>query len=122
MTLHSPGAAFRKAVKEESPLQVVGAINANHALLAKRAGCQRTITLVNSTNYAPLIGSLGIDAVVSPRATTLSNILQHVRRGGQYAQIGLFVFHNTAGDRKFLISMLEHMPNPLAEYYLSVVD
>jgi methylisocitrate lyase len=35
---YSAGAAFRKAVQEESPLQVVGAINANHALLAKRAG------------------------------------------------------------------------------------
>jgi trk system potassium uptake protein TrkA len=56
-------------------------VNILASLLAKRAGCQRTITLVNSTNYAPLIGSLGIDAVVSPRATTVSNILQHVRRG-----------------------------------------
>jgi hypothetical protein len=39
-----------------------------------------------------------------------------------YAQVGLFVFHNTAGDRKFLISRLENMPNRLAEYYLSVVE
>jgi methylisocitrate lyase len=38
MSHYSAGAAFRKAVQEESPLQVVGAINANHALLAKRAG------------------------------------------------------------------------------------
>jgi outer membrane receptor protein involved in Fe transport len=38
MALHSAGAAFRQAVQEESPLQVIGAINANHALLAKRAG------------------------------------------------------------------------------------
>ncbi|MEY4101094.1 MAG: hypothetical protein RLZZ567_337, partial [Actinomycetota bacterium] len=30
--------SFKEAVKEEHPLQVVGAINANHALLAKRAG------------------------------------------------------------------------------------
>ncbi|HEX8405823.1 MAG TPA: methylisocitrate lyase, partial [Duganella sp.] len=36
MSQYSAGAAFRKAVQEESPLQVVGAINANHALLAKR--------------------------------------------------------------------------------------
>jgi trk system potassium uptake protein TrkA len=56
-------------------------VNILASLLAKRAGCQRTITLVNSTNYAPLIGSLGIDDDVSPRATTVSNILQHVRRG-----------------------------------------
>ena len=34
----SAGAKFRAAVAAEKPLQVVGAINANHALLAKRAG------------------------------------------------------------------------------------
>ncbi len=34
----SAGAAFRAALAAESPLQVIGAINANHALLAKRAG------------------------------------------------------------------------------------
>ncbi|MBI3113060.1 MAG: Trk system potassium transport protein TrkA, partial [Rhodospirillales bacterium] len=31
--------------------------------------------------YEPLIGSLGIDVVVSPRNITVSSILQHVRRG-----------------------------------------
>jgi methylisocitrate lyase len=34
----SPGARLRAAVQEEHPLQVVGAINANHALMAARAG------------------------------------------------------------------------------------
>jgi methylisocitrate lyase len=34
----TPGQRFRDAVASEHPLQVVGAINANHALLAKRAG------------------------------------------------------------------------------------
>jgi methylisocitrate lyase len=34
----SPGARFRAALVAEKPLQVIGAINANHALLAKRAG------------------------------------------------------------------------------------
>ncbi|MGD7278540.1 methylisocitrate lyase, partial [Ralstonia pseudosolanacearum] len=29
----SPGARFRQALADESPLQIVGAINANHALL-----------------------------------------------------------------------------------------
>ena len=39
------------------------------------------MTLINKTSYAPLVGPLGIDAVVSPRAITVSTILQHVRRG-----------------------------------------
>ncbi|WP_394823865.1 methylisocitrate lyase [Pendulispora albinea] len=34
----TPGARFRAAVTQETPLQVVGTINANHALLARRAG------------------------------------------------------------------------------------
>jgi trk system potassium uptake protein TrkA len=51
------------------------------SLLAKRAGCQRAVTLVNKSSYSPLVGSLGIDVVVSPRAITVSTILQHVRRG-----------------------------------------
>ncbi|HWT16389.1 MAG TPA: methylisocitrate lyase [Patescibacteria group bacterium] len=36
--MKSAGAAFRAALAAEKPLQVIGAINANHALLAKRAG------------------------------------------------------------------------------------
>src|SRR6187200_3284439 len=38
MSQLSAGAKFRQAVQEEHPLQVIGAINANHALLARRAG------------------------------------------------------------------------------------
>ena len=56
-------------------------INILASLLAKRFGCERSITLINKTTYTPLMGSLGIDAVVSPRGITVSTILQHVRRG-----------------------------------------
>ncbi|HZH27018.1 MAG TPA: Trk system potassium transporter TrkA [Azospirillaceae bacterium] len=51
------------------------------SLLAKRHGCQRAITLINKATYSPLVATLGIDAVVSPKAITVSTILQHVRRG-----------------------------------------
>src|SRR5690606_26174040 len=34
----TPGARFRQALRDEQPLQVMGTINANHALLARRAG------------------------------------------------------------------------------------
>jgi trk system potassium uptake protein TrkA len=56
-------------------------VNILASLLAKRYGAQRSITLINNATYAPLMGSLGIDAVVSPRGITVSTILQHVRRG-----------------------------------------
>jgi len=51
------------------------------SLLAKRYGCRRAVTLINKSAYEPLISTLGIDAVVSPRNITVSSILQHVRRG-----------------------------------------
>lgn len=51
------------------------------ALLAKQAGCKRTISLINKDIYAGLVLQYGIDAVVNPRSITVSTILQHVRRG-----------------------------------------
>lgn len=44
MSLHSPGKAFRAALTKENPLQIVGTINANHALLAQRAGYRQFIS------------------------------------------------------------------------------
>lgn len=49
------------------------------SVLAKREGCARAITLVNKASYEPLLPTLGIDAVVTPNATTISSILRHVR-------------------------------------------
>lgn len=51
------------------------------SLLSRQAGCRRVITLVNKPTYNALIGTLGLGAIVSPRATTVSTIMQYVRRG-----------------------------------------
>jgi trk system potassium uptake protein len=56
-------------------------VNILAGLLAKRYGCERAVALINASTYTPLMGSLGIDVVVSPRAITVSTILQHIRRG-----------------------------------------
>lgn len=56
-------------------------VNILSSLLAKRMGAAWAITLVNSVSYGPLVGNLGIDVVVNPRGSTVSTILQHVRRG-----------------------------------------
>ena len=66
MTITSAGAAFRAAVAAEKPLQVVGAINANHALLAKRAGF-RAIYLSGGGVAA---GSLGLPDLGITTSTT----------------------------------------------------
>ncbi|MGF1640315.1 MAG: Trk system potassium transporter TrkA [Rhodospirillales bacterium] len=55
------------------------------SLLAKRHGAKRAITLLNKSTYEPLITTLGIDVIVSPRSITASTILQHVRRGHIYS-------------------------------------
>lgn len=51
------------------------------SLLAKQYGCQRVMTLVNNNAYSPLVGPLGVDAMISPRSTIAANVTQHVRRG-----------------------------------------
>src|SRR4051795_207656 len=84
MTQFSAGAAFRKAVKEESPLQVVGAINANHALLAKRAG-YRAIYLSGGGVAA---GSLGLPDL---GINTLEDVLVDVRRITDVCDLPLMV-------------------------------
>ncbi|MBW7892760.1 MAG: methylisocitrate lyase [Chitinophagaceae bacterium] len=71
--LHSPGALFRKALEEESPLQIVGAINANHALLAVQEGF-RAIYLSGGGVAA---GSLGIPDL---GITTLDDVLTDIYR------------------------------------------
>jgi len=55
------------------------------ALLAKRYGARRVMTLINKNTYNALTAPLGIDVVISPRSITVSNILQHVRRGRIHA-------------------------------------
>lgn len=56
-------------------------VNVLASVLAKRAGCKRTIALINNPNYRQLTRSLNIDVSIDPRATTVSRILEHIRRG-----------------------------------------
>jgi len=49
--------------------------------LAKKVGVKRTMALVNDTELAGLRKELSIDAVIDPRALTVSEILKKVRRG-----------------------------------------
>ena len=88
MTNSSAGAAFRKALAEESPLQIVGAINANHALLAQRAG-YRAIYLSGGGVAA---GSMGIPDL---GITTLEDVLTDVRRITNVCPLPLLVDADT---------------------------
>ena len=82
--IQSPGALFRRAVHEESPLQVVGAINANHALLAKRAGFKA----IYLSGGGVAAGSLGLpDLGIS----NLDDVLTDVRRITDVCDLPLLV-------------------------------
>ena len=84
MAQHSPGAVLRQAIAEESPLQIPGAINANHALLAQRAGF-RAIYLSGGGVAA---GSLGLpDLGIS----TLDDVATDVRRITDVCDLPLLV-------------------------------
>ena len=92
------GAKLRKALSEESPLQIVGTINANHALLAKRAG-YKAIYLSGGGVAA---GSLGIPDL---GITTLEDVLVDVRRITAVCDLPLLVDADTGfGTSAFNIS------------------
>ena len=51
------------------------------AVLAKKLGASNTITLINQVSMQDMQNELGIDMIIDPRASTISSILRHVRRG-----------------------------------------
>ena len=51
------------------------------SLIAKKQGCQRVLTLIGNDIYTDLISSLDIDVQVSPKAATVSKIMQFIRKG-----------------------------------------
>lgn len=80
----SAGAKFRAAMKEEQPLQVIGAINAYHARLAERSG-YKAIYLSGGGVAA---GSLGLpDLGIS----NLDDVLTDVRRITDVCSLPLLV-------------------------------
>ncbi|KJV26377.1 methylisocitrate lyase [Luteibacter yeojuensis] len=80
----SAGSRFRAALAAEKPLQVIGAINANHALLAQRAGF-RAIYLSGGGVAA---GSLGLPDL---GINTLDDVLTDVRRITDVCDLPLMV-------------------------------
>ena len=84
MALSSPGARFRQALQEESPLQVIGAINANHALLAQRAGFKA----IYLSGGGVAAGSLGLPDL---GINTMEDVLIDTRRITDVCDLPLLV-------------------------------
>ncbi|MCO8165555.1 methylisocitrate lyase [Pseudomonas sp. 21LCFQ02] len=84
----SPGQRLRDAVASEQPLQVVGTINANHALLAQRAGFKA----IYLSGGGVAAGSLGLpDLGISG----LEDVLIDVRRITDVCDLPLLVDADT---------------------------
>ncbi len=56
-------------------------VNLMAALMAKRLGVPRTVSLVHRPDYLDIYRNLGIDVALSPRLAASDHILRHVRRG-----------------------------------------
>ncbi len=51
------------------------------AMLAKRLGARKVLSLINRPSYAALVEAGTIDIAISPQQITLGSLLAHVRRG-----------------------------------------
>ena len=59
------------------------------SLLAKRMGAKKSITKISKFSYFPLMKTIGIEQVVSPRLSAINTILQHIRRGKVLSAIAI---------------------------------
>ena len=84
MSSLTAGQRFRQALKEESPLQTVGAINANHALLAQQAGFKA----IYVSGGGVAAGSLGVPDL---GITGLEDVLIDARRITDICDLPLLV-------------------------------
>ncbi len=60
------------------------------SLLTKNLGIENTITRIGKSSYYPLLNSIGIDKVISPRLSAVSSILQNIRKGKVLSDISIF--------------------------------
>jgi len=56
-------------------------INVLAGVMGKKIGAQQAFSLLNEPSFQNMKEELGIDMVIDPRASTVSSILRHMRRG-----------------------------------------
>ncbi|HEY6871704.1 MAG TPA: methylisocitrate lyase [Geobacteraceae bacterium] len=92
----TPGTLLRAALAEERPLQVVGAVNAYAALLAERTGFRAVyLSGAGVANASFGLPDLGM--------TTLSDVLEEVRRITSVSRLPLLVDADTGWGHAFMI-------------------
>jgi len=97
MTSISPGARFRLALANNSPLQIVGTINAYHAMMAERVGHSAVYLsgggVANASFGLPDLGM-----------TSMNDVLEDVRRISSAVETPLMVDIDTGWGGAFNIS------------------
>ncbi|MGL6030443.1 MAG: methylisocitrate lyase [Legionella sp.] len=93
----SMGKVFRETIKEHSPLQILGAINAYSAMLAERAGAKALYLsgagVANASHGLPDLGM-----------TNLSEVLEDARRITSISELPLLVDIDTGWGHAFNIA------------------
>lgn len=93
----SPGARFRKALKDNNPLQIVGTINAYSAMMAEKVGHQAIYLsgggVANASYGLPDLGM-----------TSLNDVIEDVRRITNASQVPLLVDIDTGWGGAFNIT------------------
>ncbi len=108
----TPGARLRRAVQDEHPLQVVGAINAYHARMAERTG-YRALYLSGGGVAA---GSYGVPDL---GMTSLDNVLEDVTRITYASDLPLLVDADTGWGSAFNIARTVKQTDPCRRRRLS---
>jgi len=97
MNMQSAGARFRAALRQEKPLQIIGAINAYHAKLAEQSGFKA----IYLSGGGVAAGSLGLpDLGIS----TMDDVLTDVRRISDATDTPLLVDIDTGWGGAFNIA------------------
>lgn len=60
-------------------------VNLISAMIAKKLGARRTMAVISNPEYAELLDETGIDILISPHLSTISEVLRYVRRGATQA-------------------------------------
>lgn len=97
IVLHGDG-SDQKIMMEESiaDCDVVVALTGHEetnilvSLLARNLGAQSTITKISKFGYFPLMSTIGLQKVVSPRLSAINSILQEIRKGKVLSAVSVF--------------------------------
>jgi trk system potassium uptake protein TrkA len=91
------------------------------AMLAKRLGARRVISLINKSAYADIVDVNLVDLVISPKQSTIGSLLRHVRRGdvvqvhslrhGQAEAIEA-IAHGTRGESEIVGQRIDQIKIP----------